>query len=94
LIRQLSAWRETAAERFSGLTPRQRQIMRLIFDGRPNKIVAADLGISQRTVENHRARIMKKTGAKSLIALARLALVAAGKSAPDQPNSERPEITH
>ncbi|WP_416173633.1 LuxR C-terminal-related transcriptional regulator [Aerococcus mictus] len=39
--------------------------------------IAADLGISQRTVENHRASIMRKTGSKSLPALARLALAAA-----------------
>ena len=40
--------------------------------------IAADLGISQRTVETHRASIMRKTGAKSLPALARLALAATG----------------
>ncbi len=72
-----SAWRETAASRLSGLTPRQRQIMDLVLDGHPSKNIAADLGISQRTVENHRAEIMRKTGAKSLPALARLALAAA-----------------
>jgi len=46
---------------------------------RPSKNIAADLGISQRTVENHRASIMTKTGTKSLPALARLALAAAAK---------------
>ena len=61
----------------AGLTPRQRQIMDLVLAGHPSKNIAADLGISQRTVENHRASIMKKTGAKSLPALARLALAAA-----------------
>ena len=59
------------------LTPRQRQIMELVLAGQPNKNIAADLSISQRTVENHRASIMKKTGAKSLPALARMALAAA-----------------
>jgi two-component system CheB/CheR fusion protein len=74
---KLSEWRETAAKQLSGLTPRQRQIMQLVLAGHPSKNVAADLGISQRTVENHRASIMKKTGTKSLPALARLALAAA-----------------
>ena len=73
---KLSAWRENAANHIAGLTPRQRQIMELVLAGHPSKNIAADLGISQRTVENHRASIMKKTGTKSLPALARLALAA------------------
>ena len=73
---KLSAWREDAANHISGLTPRQHQIMDLVLAGCPSKIIAADLGISQRTVENHRALIMKKTGSKSLPALTRLALAA------------------
>jgi DNA-binding CsgD family transcriptional regulator len=64
--------------RFSHLTPRQHEILRLVVAGRPSKIIAADLGISRRTVENHRATIMKRTGATSIPALARLALFAAG----------------
>jgi two-component system CheB/CheR fusion protein len=74
---KLFAWRESAASHIAGLTPRQRQVMELVLAGRPSKIIAADLSISQRTVENHRASIMKKTGSKSLPALARLALAAA-----------------
>ena len=73
---KLSAWRETAAARIAGLTTRQRQIMDLVLAGQPSKNIAADLGISQRTIENHRAAIMKKTGSKSLPALIRLALAA------------------
>jgi len=75
--RRLADAREEAANHVAGLTPRQRQIMELVLAGTPSKNIAADLGISQRTVENHRASIMKKTGAKSLPALARLALAAA-----------------
>jgi two-component system CheB/CheR fusion protein len=74
---KLLAWREAAANHIAALTPRQRQIMDLVLSGHPSKNIAADLGISQRTVETHRASIMKKTGAKSLPALARLALAAA-----------------
>jgi two-component system CheB/CheR fusion protein len=74
---KLIAWRESAANHIAGLTPRQREIMDLVLAGHPSKNIAADLGISQRTVENHRAEIMTRTGAKSLPALARLALAAA-----------------
>jgi len=70
------AWRADAASHVAGLTARQRQIMELVLAGHPSKNIAADLGISQRTVENHRASIMKKTGSKSLPALARLAVAA------------------
>jgi len=72
------AWRQTAANHIAGLTQRQREVMELVLASRPSKNIAAHLGISQRTVENHRASIMKKTGSKSLPALTRLALFAAG----------------
>jgi two-component system CheB/CheR fusion protein len=81
---KLSAWRESAANHVASLTPRQRQIMDLVLAGHPSKNIAADLGISQRTVENHRASIMKRTGVKSLPALARLALAGTGASG-DEP---------
>jgi two-component system CheB/CheR fusion protein len=51
--------------------------MHRVLAGQPSKNIAADLGISQRTVENHRASIMKRTGSRSLPALARLAVTAA-----------------
>ncbi len=73
---KLSDWREEATAHISGLTPRQREVMELVLAGHPSKNIAADLGISQRTVENHRASIMKRTGSASLPALARLALAA------------------
>jgi two-component system CheB/CheR fusion protein len=74
---ELMARREDAVTRLGSLTLRQHEIMALVLAGHPSKNIAADLGISQRTVENHRASIMTKTGAKSLPALARLALAAA-----------------
>jgi len=71
-----SAWHVAAADSIASLTPRQRDIMALVLSGHPSKNIAADLGISQRTVENHRASIMRRTGSRSLPALARLALTA------------------
>jgi len=70
--------KEAAADHLAHLTPRQSQIMTLVLAGHPSKNIAADLGISQRTVENHRASIMHKTGAASLPALARLAVASLG----------------
>src|SRR5581483_11141997 len=61
-----TASREAAARRFDGLTARQHEILALVLAGHPSKNIAADLGISQRTVENHRAAIMHKTGSKSM----------------------------
>jgi two-component system CheB/CheR fusion protein len=75
-VAKLTARQSAAASRMAGLTPRQREIMTLVLAGHPSKNIAADLGISQRTVENHRASIMERTGAASLPALARLALEA------------------
>jgi FixJ family two-component response regulator len=75
-----SATRDTAVSRVASLTVRQRQIMDLVLAGQPSKNIAADLKISQRTVDNHRAAIMKKTGSKSLAALIRLAIAAAGRA--------------
>ena len=72
------AWERQAASRVATLTVRQREIMALVLEGHPSKNIAADLHISQRTVENHRAAIMHKTGSASLPALARLAMAAAG----------------
>ncbi len=74
---KLSAWRTDASERVGKLTSRQRQIMDMVLAGYPSKNIAADLNLSRRTVENHRASIMKKMGTRSLPALARLALAAA-----------------
>jgi two-component system, chemotaxis family, CheB/CheR fusion protein len=70
--------RESTSARLAGLTIRQRAVMDRVLVGQPSKNIAADLGISQRTVENHRASITKRTGSKSLPALARLAFLASG----------------
>ena len=74
------ARQDLAARHIAALTPRQHQVMDFVLAGHPSKNIAADLGISQRTVENHRAAVMHKMGAKSLPELARHALAAERKS--------------
>ena len=54
---------------FGGLTTRQTQVLDLVMAGLSNKAIAANLGLSQRTVENHRAMIMRKFGCKSVARL-------------------------
>ena len=55
------------------LTPRETEVMRKVVDGCANKVIALDLGVSQRTVELHRARVMHKMGVRSLADLVRMA---------------------
>lgn len=63
--------------RLALLTQREREVMQLLIAGKSNKVIAADLGISTRTVEVHRARIMEKLKARSLADVVRIALAAA-----------------
>jgi two-component system response regulator FixJ len=62
-----------ARERYDALTPREREVMALVATGTSNKEIARRLKISHRTVETHRARVMRKMGAGSLLELVRLA---------------------
>ena len=70
----LSSLREAAARRIAGLTSRERQVVEMVVDGNPNKQIAYVLGISQRTVETHRATAMKKIGARTLSELIHLTI--------------------
>jgi two-component system response regulator FixJ len=67
---------QLAHERVAALTPRERDVLRHLVEGNPNKIIAHQLSISPRTVENHRARLMVKMQADSVAELVRMALVA------------------
>lgn len=61
-------------ERIGALTPREHEVFERVADGQANKVVAIDLGISERTVEIHRSQVMHKTGARSLADLVRMKL--------------------
>lgn len=58
------------------LTPKQRLVLTMMVEGHPNKIIAYEHGLSQRSIENHRAAIMKRLGVKSFAALVRLFVLA------------------
>ncbi len=64
--------RAAAAQALAELTEREREVMRLVVEGRPNKLIADALGISVRTVEVHRARVFDKMNVKSAVELANL----------------------
>jgi FixJ family two-component response regulator len=67
--------RRGVEERFSSLTPREREVMDCVVRGLANKVIAMDLDLSQRTVEIHRARVMEKMNARSLADLVRMSLL-------------------
>jgi two-component system response regulator DctR len=69
---QARVQRERREHLLDGLTERERDVMRQVIDGRPNKLIADALGISVRTVEVHRARVFEKMGVKSAVELANL----------------------
>ena len=66
--------KEQIRARFDSLTPREREVLTLVTSGKANKVMAGDLGVSQRTVEIHRARVMEKMHAASLAQLVRMVM--------------------
>ena len=72
LARAERAERSSVQARIAALTARERKVMDQVVDGKLNKQIAAELGISEKTVKVHRARVMKKMGAGSIAELVRL----------------------
>lgn len=70
------AERAELAARLEQLTPREHEVMEMVADGRSNKEIANALGVSAKTVEAHRARVMEKMEARSLAELVRMVLTA------------------
>ncbi len=72
-LREGAERRRSAESRLAILSPREREVLRLLVKGCMNKAIAAELGISAKTVEDHRAHIMRKMKTRSLAELVRLA---------------------
>jgi FixJ family two-component response regulator len=73
--------------RYASLTPRERDVFALVVTGRPNKLIAAELDLSEMTVKVHRGQIMRKLHAKSVVDLVRIA----DRLGITTPNSRFPE---
>ncbi len=73
-----NAARQDHANRFAELSERENEVLSCLLEGKLNKIIAHELGVSIRTVESVRANIMAKTGVSSLSELVRLCLLAKG----------------
>jgi two-component system response regulator FixJ len=74
------ALRAEVQRRVETLTPREKQVMDLVVEGEANKVMAIDLGLSERTVEIHRAKVMEKMGARSVAHLVKMHMTLTGKS--------------
>jgi len=84
--RRSLASRDTVRKRRATLTPREKQVMDLVVQGNPNKLIGTSLGLSPKTVEVHRAKVMKKMEAGSLAELVRMALLI-GRDATANPDA-------
>ncbi|HSG77671.1 MAG TPA: response regulator [Burkholderiales bacterium] len=71
-VREQRTRRSQAAERLATLTEREREVMQRVVEGKFNKVIADELGISVKTVEFHRAKVMEKMGADSVAGLVQL----------------------
>jgi two-component system response regulator TtrR len=77
-IREKRARRSQLAERLASLTEREREVMQRVIEGKLNKVIADELGISVKTVEFHRAKVMEKMGVDSVAGLVQLTMQSPG----------------
>jgi two-component system response regulator FixJ len=78
--RQTDESYKQSVDKLDLLTAREREVLDLLVAGRINKVIAAELGISTRTVESHRAKIMEKLGVKSISEMVRIAIFASART--------------
>lgn len=95
-LRALEEKRAAAHARLSRLSPREREVMERVARGLANKVIAADLGITEKTVKVHRHRVMEKTGTRSVAELVRLVDADAASSGvlASPPSVEPPSSRH
>lgn len=74
IVHQRAQRTDEVRECFARLSEREKEVLALLVEGLPNKLIAYKLAISTRTAEHHRAAVMTKTGARSLSHLVRMAL--------------------
>jgi two-component system response regulator FixJ len=80
-------------EKLGSLTPREQDVLNQVVSGRPNKIIAHDLNLSQRSIEMHRSRVMEKMGASSVAQLVRMliSVESSPREGPEPPEGGAPE---
>ncbi len=81
--RRTQADRQHVLDLFNSLSDREREVLELVAEGKMNKVVAQDLGISERTVEVHRSHVMHKLGIQTLAQLVRLKIEAENGDDPE-----------
>jgi two-component system response regulator FixJ len=77
-IREKRARQSIIAGRIATLTEREQEVLQRVIEGKPNKIIAAELDISMKTIEFHRAKVMEKMGVTSVAELVQIALQQSG----------------
>ena len=77
-MREQEARSQQIAGLVASMTPREREVMDAVVSGKSNKVIAEELGVTIKTVEAHRARVMEKMGAESLAHLVHLVMAARG----------------
>ncbi len=80
-VRLAHSQQAEVAARLAQLTPREREVMNLVIAGKANKVIASELGLSPKTVEVHRAHVMKKMQVDSLADLVRVGMLSRAEAA-------------